>query len=206
MIRNKPLTPKEKEAWDFAKELHKGQVRKFIGKSYFTAHVQKVNEIAKQYTTDEDILCAALLHDTIEDCFEDPDVGYHIIEGKFGKKIADVVQELTSSKEEIEDDYDSKADYLIIKMIHMSNEALFIKLCDRLQNISDAFTASERFRNKYFQETVQIMDELEKNRRFNRIQGLLVNQIKMKLANISSIFKIKRFKDFNENVKNNFTS
>ena len=78
-------------------------------------------------------------------------------------------------------------------MIHMSNEALFIKLCDRLQNISDAFTASERFRNKYFQETVQIMDELEGHRRYNRVQDLLVNQIKMKLENISSIFKIKRF-------------
>ena len=39
------------------------------------------------------------------------------------------------------------------------------------------------------------MDELEKNRRFNRIQGLLVNQIKMKLNNISSIFKIKRFNE-----------
>ena len=77
----------------------------------------------------------------------------------------------------------------------MSNEALFIKLCDRLQNISDAFTASERFRTKYFQETVQIMDELEKNRRFNRMQGLLVNQIKMKLANIGSMFKIKRFNE-----------
>jgi GTP pyrophosphokinase/guanosine-3',5'-bis(diphosphate) 3'-pyrophosphohydrolase len=195
MIRNRPLTPKEKEAWDFAKELHKGQVRKFINKPYFTAHVQKVNGIAKQYTTDEDILCSSLLHDVIEDCFEDPEVGYHIIEEKFGKKIANIVQELTSSKEEIEDDYDSKADYLIVKMIHMSNEALFIKLCDRLQNISDAFTASERFRNNYFQETVKIIDELEKNRRFNRMQGLLVNQIKMKLANISSMFKIKRFNE-----------
>ena len=86
MIRNRPLTPKEKEAWDFAKELHKDQVRKFINKPYFMTHVQKVNGIAKQYTTDEDILCASLLHDVIEDCFEDPDVGYHIIEEKFGKK------------------------------------------------------------------------------------------------------------------------
>jgi guanosine-3',5'-bis(diphosphate) 3'-pyrophosphohydrolase len=195
MIRNRPLTPKEKEAWDFAKELHKGQVRRFINKSYFIAHVQRVNGIAKQYTTNEDILCAALLHDTIEDCFEDPEVGYHIIKEKFGEKIADIVQELTSSKDEIDSDYDSKADYLVIKMIHMTDEALFIKLCDRLQNISDAFTASERFRNKYFQETVQIMDELGKNRRFNRMQGLIVNQIKMKLNNISSIFKIKRFNE-----------
>lgn len=193
MSRNRPLTPKEKEAWDFAKELHKDQIRKFINRSYFNAHVQKVNGIAKQYTTDEDILCAALLHDTIEDCFEDSEVGYHIIEQKFGKKIADIVQELTSSKDEIDNEYDSKADYLIVKMIHMTDEALFIKLCDRLQNISDAFTASERFRNKYFQETVKIMDELEKNRRLNRIQGLIASQIKMKLSNISSIFKIKRF-------------
>ena len=202
MSRNRPITPKEKEAWDFAKELHKDQVRKFINKSYFMAHVQKVNGIVKQYTTDEDLLCAALLHDTIEDCFDDPDVGYHVIEEKFGKRVADIVMELTSSKEEIENDFDSKADYLIVKMIHMSNDALTIKLADRLQNISDAFTASERFRNKYFQETVQIMDELEKNRSFNRIQGLIANQIKMKLNNISSIFKIKRFKDFNETLKN----
>jgi len=193
-IRNRPLTPKEKEAWNFAKELHKDQVRKFINKSYFIAHVQKVNEIAKQYTTDENILCAALLYDVLEDCFEDPDVGYHIIEEKFGKKIADIVQELTSSKDEIDDNY-NKADYLAVNMIHMTDEALFIKLCDRLQNMSDAFTASEIFRNKYFQETVQIIDELEKNRRFNRIQGLLVSQIKMKLANISSMFKIKRFNE-----------
>jgi len=192
-MANRPITPKERKAWNFAKEAHKGQIRKFVNKPYFGAHVVKVNGIVKQYTTEEDILCAALLHDVIEDCFEDPEVGYHILEEEFGKRVADIVFELTSSKEDIDDNYDSKADYLIVKMIHMSDDALIIKLADRLQNISDAFTASERFRNKYFQETVQIMDELEGHRRYNRVQGLLVNQIKMKLENISSIFKIKRF-------------
>ena len=192
-MANRPITPKERKAWNFAKEAHKGQIRKFINKPYFGAHVVKVNGIVKQYTTDEDLLCAALLHDVIEDCFEDPEVGYHIIEEEFGKRGADIVMELTSSKEDIDDNYDSKADYLIVKMIHMSDDALIIKLSDRLQNISDAFTASERFRTKYFQETVQIMDELEGHRRYNRVQSLLVNQIKMKLDNINSIFKIKRF-------------
>ena len=192
-MANRPITPKERKAWNFAKEAHKGQIRKFVNKPYFGAHVVKVNGIVKQYTTDEDILCAALLHDVIEDCFEDPEVGYHILEVEFGKRVADIVMELTSSKEDIDENYNSKADYLIVKMIHMTDDALIIKLADRLQNISDAFTASERFRNKYFQETVQIMDELEGHRRYNRVQGLLVNQIKMKLENISSIFKIKRF-------------
>ena len=192
-MANRPITPKERKAWNFAKEAHKGQIRKFVNKPYFGAHVVKVNGIVKQYTTEEDILCAALLHDVVEDCFEDPEVGYHIIEEEFGKRVADIVMELTSSKEDIDDNYDSKADYLIMKMIDMSDDALIIKLADRLQNISDAFTASERFRNKYFQETVKIMDELEGHRRYNRVQDLLVNQIKMKLDNINSIFKIKRF-------------
>jgi (p)ppGpp synthase/HD superfamily hydrolase len=75
----------------------------------------------------------------------------------------------------------------------MSDDALIVKLADRLQNISDAFTASERFRNNYFQETAKIMGQLEKNRRYNRVQGLLAGQIKMKLDNIGTIFKIKRF-------------
>jgi (p)ppGpp synthase/HD superfamily hydrolase len=192
-MANRPITPKERKAWNFAKEAHKGQIRKFVNKPYFGAHVVKVNGIVKQYTTEEDILCASLLHDVVEDCFEDPEVGYHILEQDFGKRVADIVMELTSSKEDIDDNYNSKADYLIVKMIHMTDDALIIKLADRLQNISDAFTASERFRNKYFQETVQIMDELEGHRRYNRVQDLLVNQIKMKLENISSIFKIKRF-------------
>ncbi len=199
---NRPLTQKEKRAWKFAKELHKDQVRKFIGSPYFDAHVKKVNAIVKQFTTDEDLLCASLLHDTIEDCYDDPEVGYHIIMEEFGKRVADIVMELTSSKEEIENEFDSKADYLIVKMIHMTDDALIIKLADRLQNISDAFTASERFRNKYFQETVEIISDLEKNRRFNRIQSLLINQIKMKLQNIGSIFKIKKFGEFNETFKN----
>ena len=163
-MANRPITPKEKLAWDFAKEAHKGQIRKFINKPYFGAHVVKVNGIVKQYTTDEDLLCAALLHDVIEDCFEDPEVGYHVIEEEFGKRVADIVMELTSSKEDIDENYNSKADYLIVKMIHMSDDALVIKLADRLQNISDAFTASERFRNKYFKETVKIMDELNVQR------------------------------------------
>ena len=190
---NRPITDKERKAWKFAREAHKGQVRKFINKPYFGAHVVKVNGIVKQYTTDEDILCAALLHDTIEDCFEDPKVGYQILNSEFGKRVADIVMELTSSKEDIESKYDSKGDYLISKMSSMSDDALIVKLADRLQNISDAFTASERFRNNYFQETIKIMCKLEKNRRYNRVQGLLAGQIKMKLDNISSIFKIKRF-------------
>jgi hypothetical protein len=88
-------------------------------------------------------------------------------------------------------------------MINMTDDALIIKLADRLQNISDAFTASEKFRNKYFAETTSIIREVEKHRTLNKIQNLLIGEIKSKLSNISSIFKletlknIKSFKNFN---------
>jgi hypothetical protein len=65
-----------------------------------------------------------------------------------------------------------------------------------LQNISDAFTASEKFRNNYFKQTSEIMSHLEKNRNFNKVQQLLANEINAKLNNISSIFKIKKFREF----------
>ena len=193
-MANRPITEKEKLAWNFAKQAHKGQVRKFINKPYFGAHVVKVNGIVKQYTTDEDLLCAALLHDTLEDFYEDPEVGLVELKELFGSRVGNLVWELTSDGDEIDDDYDgSKTEYLTDKMIHMSDDALIIKLADRLQNISDAFTATERFRNKYFQETSEILTEMQKNRQFNRIHRLLIGDIQAKLDNISSIFRIKRF-------------
>jgi (p)ppGpp synthase/HD superfamily hydrolase len=193
---NRPITPKEKKAWTFAKEAHKGQVRKFVNKPYFSAHVQKVNGLVKQHTTDENLLCAALLHDVIEDCFDDKDLGYQIISNEFGSTIADIVLELTSSEDEIENEYNGdKAEYLVDKLLNMSDDALIVKLADRLQNISDAFTASERFRNNYFHETNYIIDSLESERRLNKIQSALVDQIKGKLINVGKFFRIKRFNE-----------
>mgnify|MGYP000962189345 CR=1 FL=1 len=195
-MANRPITEKEKQAWEFAQEKHRGQVRKFIGLPYFDDHVQKVNGIAKFYTTDEDILCASLLHDVAEDCYEDKWIGYRDIKDRFGPDIADIVMELTSDGGEISHKWGGdKGGYLLNKMIKMSDKALIIKLSDRLQNISDAFTASEKFRNNYFEETFRIVKGLEKNRDLNTIHKRLLDDIKAKLNNINSLFKIKKFDD-----------
>ena len=195
-MANIPITEKEQEAWDFAKEKHKAQIRRFINLPYFDAHVQKVNGIVKQYTKDEDLLIAALLHDVVEDCYDNKWHGYKDIKSLFGKRVAELVMELTSDDDEIGHRYDnSKTNYLIHKMIKMSDDALIIKLSDRLQNISDAFTASERFRNRYFEETSRIIKSLEDGRGLNQTHKRLVHNIQVKLDNISSIFKIKRFDD-----------
>ena len=86
----------------------------------------------------------------------------------------------------------NKANYLINKMLKMSDKAFTIKLSDRFNNIADAFTASERFRNNYYRETCAIVDAMEEGRTFTRVQRQLLDDIKAKLDNIKKIFKVKR--------------
>jgi (p)ppGpp synthase/HD superfamily hydrolase len=120
-------------------------------------------------------LIAALLHDVLEDCYDNIWEGYVEIKKLFGKEVADIVLELTSDNNEIKYKYESKTLYLIQKLIKMSDDALIVKLSDRLQNISDAFTTSEKFRKTTLMKLVKF-DELVV-RTLNRVQLLLVEEI-----------------------------
>ena len=195
-MANAPITPKEKLAWEFAQRAHKDQVRKFTGQSYFDAHVQKVNGTLKLYTTDEATLIAALLHDVAEDCYDNIWDAYADVKELFGKEVADIMLELTSDNEEMKHKWGgSKTNYLINKMLKMSDKAFTIKLSDRFNNIADAFTASERFRNNYYRETCAIVDAMEEGRTFTRVQRQLLDDIKAKLDNIKRIFKVKKLNE-----------
>ncbi len=190
-MANRPISNKEEKAWEFSKSAHKLQVRAFTGLPYFDEHIQKVNGILKLYTSDEDILCASLLHDVIEDCFDDIEDGYEVIKSSFGDKIAKIVLELTSDKNDIKNEYSGdKTAYLIDKMLNMSDDAFLIKLADRYQNISDSFTANERFRKKYFNETKNIIEALKKDRDFNTLQKRILENIEQKLLNIKTYFNL----------------
>lgn len=194
-MANFPITPLEKLAWEFAKQKHAGQIRKFTGQPYFDGHVQKVNGTVKLYTKDEATLIAALLHDVIEDCYENKWEGYKEIKELFGQEIANIVLELTSDKDTINHQYEgSKTKYLIYKMSNMSQKALTIKLSDRFNNIADAFTASEKFRNSYYRETRAISDVMH-TLKLTYIQRMLLADIDHKLQNIRKIFKIKKVND-----------
>ena len=195
-MANAPITPKEKLAWEFAQRAHKDQVRKFTGEPYFDAHVQTVNGTLKLYTTDEATLIAALLHDVVEDCYENKWEAYTDIKDLFGKEVADIVWELTSDENEMKHKWGgSKTNYLINKMLKMSDKAFTIKLSDRFNNIADAFTASERFRTNYYRETCAIVDAMEEGRTFTRVQRQLLDDIKAKLDNIKKLFKVKKLNE-----------
>ena len=194
-----PQTDIEKKAWAFAENAHYGVTRKFQNISYFDGHVRKVFGLVKQFDTRPTIGAAALLHDCVEDVEE---ITYDVILLEFGKEIADLVKELTSLEEYI--DVMGKSDYLLDKMVTMSEDALIIKLCDRLQNISDSYSATERFRSNYYKETKYIIEGLKSNRVLNQTHQRIIQQIEGLLDNIKSRYKyeskyIIMFEDFKQN-------
>lgn len=91
---------------------------------------------------DEDVLCAAVMHDLIEDT----DVTLPDIEKKFGLRVRTLVAEVTRrthSDDEVkglspEAVWELRNKELIEEIGRMSPEARTIKLADRLSNIRDA--------------------------------------------------------------------
>ena len=78
------------KALDFATKAHGDQVRKYTGEPY-TNHLVEVMNIVRTVKSDDSMLAAALLHDTIEDT----SVTEADVKKEFGDRIAQLVVELT---------------------------------------------------------------------------------------------------------------
>ena len=111
------------KAANFAKLRHHGQIDD-EGKDYFESHLKQVYSILLQVTDDVEILAAAYLHDTIEDT----ETSYDEIVAIFGKRVADLVMEVTQEGQK-----DSKGYYF--PRLH-SKDGILIKFADRLSNLA----------------------------------------------------------------------
>jgi len=81
------------EACIFALEKHQGQVRK-IKHTPYILHPFEVANIIATLTTDEDVMIAGLLHDTVEDTDTEPGE----IKEKFGSRVYKLVMSETEDK------------------------------------------------------------------------------------------------------------
>lgn len=164
-----------KKASDFATLKHKGQIRIF-GKIPYISHPSAVADLVTKYGGSAEMIAAAWLHDTLEDT----DTTEEELREKFGDKVANLVVEISSP--EISDK-SQKGKYLADKMNTMSSEALTIKLCDRLHNVSDLDKSSSRFQQLYPAETKFILDAIEDYERpLNAQQQILVSEIRKAIA------------------------
>lgn len=124
----------------FAKEKHQNHFDD-DGKSYFHAHICQVVAILLQASQDEHTICAAYLHDTIEDT----DTTYDELYMEFGEEIADLVYEMTH-----EGTNDDKGYYF--PRLH-SHKAIMIKFADRLSNLSRMSGWNEKRQSQYLKKS-----------------------------------------------------
>lgn len=169
----------------FAAEKHKGQERRCSGLPYII-HPITVMHLLEKYKVSkniEDLKCAAILHDTLEDT----PCSYIEIETEFGPLVASVVMELTSDEEAIKKI--GKNEYLKEKMLNMSKYALTLKLVDRLANVLDAPKPN------YLKDTLSLMAYITDNRyditdtQKNIIRDIVFESVK-KMDNYSIVNKI----------------
>ena len=129
---NKKDIEKIKKAYDFADFLHKGQYRQ-SGEPYIT-HPLNVALILAKMNADSDTLCAALLHDTLEDTnATKDDIDYY-----FNSEVANLVDGVTKISKM---NFSSKKEQNLANtrkiIISITNDVriIIIKLADRLHNM-----------------------------------------------------------------------
>ena len=121
-----------KKAYEYANYLHQGQTRQ-SGEPYII-HPLSVAYILSEMHADRDTICAALLHDTLEDC----NVSKEEIAELFNKDIANLVDGVTKLSKM---NFSSKAEQnlantrKIITGITDDVRIIIIKLADRLHNM-----------------------------------------------------------------------
>jgi guanosine-3',5'-bis(diphosphate) 3'-pyrophosphohydrolase len=120
------------KALSFAAEKHRFQKRKDADSTPYINHPINVAltlaEIGKE--DDDNLIIAAVLHDTIEDTKTTPEE----IENLFGKKVLDIVLEVTDNKNLPKEE---RKRLQVLNAPHKSIEAKKLKLADKICNITD---------------------------------------------------------------------
>jgi len=120
------------KALAFAALKHRDQRRKDLEASPYINHpIALANILCNEGgVCDENVLCAALLHDTVEDTETTPEELTEV----FGETISDLVMELTDDKSL------PKAERKRLQIehaVHASHQAKLVKLADKISNLRD---------------------------------------------------------------------
>ncbi len=123
-------TPQIKKAIQFAARKHHGQLRiaNLGGPLPYVTHLFSVALLVAEDGAHDDVVTAALLHDTIEDTGTTREE----IVSAFNERVAELV-EAVSEKKEL-DWKERKAEYLA-RMETVDDEALLIAIADKIDNV-----------------------------------------------------------------------
>ncbi len=169
-------TSKITEAYNYADSLHEGQFR-LSGEPYIS-HPVAVARIVAELGLDTDSICAALLHDTVEDCADRTNL--EILTKMFGRDVAMLVDGLTKIIQvQVADKEEAHIENIRKMLLAMNKDirVIFIKLCDRLHNMRTLAAKKEDRQRAIALETMYIYAPLA--------HRLGIQKIKQELENLS---------------------
>ena len=161
------------EAYDLASEAHKGQKR-LTGEAYIT-HPVAVAGILADLHLDGQTVCAALLHDVIEDT---PTAKDEILE-RFGREIAELVDGVSKlDKVQFKSRKEAQAESFRKMILAMVRDirVIMVKLADRTHNMRTLGSMPPAKRRRIALETLEIYAPIA-----NRLG---IHSIKLELENL----------------------
>lgn len=156
------------KAFHFGAKAHIKQFRK-SGEPYIT-HPVAVASILSELNFDINTLCAAILHDTIEDT----DVTERQLTKSFNKTIAYLVQAVTKlDKLKFRNLQEAQAESFVKMLFAMAEDVrvIIIKLADRLHNMRTINAMSEASRKRIARETLDVFAPIAERLGLTQIQN-----------------------------------
>jgi len=160
------------KAFEYASNMHEGQYRK-SGEEYI-CHPVATAQICANMGFDTDCICAALLHDVVEDCADRTNLNE--IRNNFGESVASLVDGLTKLKDMRFDTKEEESIENLRKMLFaMSKDprVMFVKLCDRLHNMRTISSMTEDKQKIISLETMHIFAPVAHRLGMSKIKGEL---------------------------------
>ncbi len=165
---------KIQQAYTYADTLHAGQFR-LSGEPYIS-HPVSVAAIVAELGLDTDSICAALLHDTVEDCSDRTNLD--TLRKMFGEDIALLVDGMTKIMQvQVADKEEAHIENIRKMLLAMNKDirVIFIKLCDRLHNMRTLSAKREDRQRAIALETMYIYAPLAHRLGMQRIKQELEN-------------------------------
>lgn len=136
-MKKMQLTPKIQKAINFASRLHRGQSRKDDASMPAVSHAFSVGWILSEYTDDENVIAAGMLHDVLEDV---KNYRFDDLKNDFGEEVAKIVKEVSEDKDpNIETDekalWQERKDGYLKNLENDSFEGMMVCAADKIHNM-----------------------------------------------------------------------
>lgn len=143
------------KATKFASAAHNGHKRKYTGDPY-TVHLFAVAKMVKDHGLSNHAICAAILHDTVEDTL----ITHHDIKMAFGGRVSDLVKMLTDVSTPNDGNRATRKAMDASHLSHSDSVGASIKLADLIDNSRSIVDHDPKFAKVFLAEKAALLKVL----------------------------------------------